>query len=309
MTRRFALLPNPAAGGGRSGRILPEVAGELDRLGLPHRTIRAPSLDRAREEAQRAGDAGETVVAIGGDGLVGPVAGALRGSAGTLLIVPAGRGNDFARVLGVPRGPREAARLGASGVERMLDVGEVNGSPFVGIASLGFDSVANRIANESRVVRGNLVYLYAALRALAGWRPARFDVTVDGERHVTVGYSVAVANSKAYGGGMFVVPHAELDDGRLDVLMVGHKPKLRFLLDVPKVFRGSHVRDPAALFLRGDRVEVAADRPFTVYADGDPIAELPIRVTVARRALRVLVPAPASGSSPPDAVEPHRASP
>ena len=189
----------------------------------------------------------------------------------------------------------------------MLDVGEVNGAAFVGIASLGFDSDANRIANESRLVRGKLVYLYAALRALAAWRPARFEVTVDGERHAVVGYSVAVANSKAYGGGMFVVPHAELDDGRLDVLMAGQKPKLRFLGDLPKVFRGTHVDDPAARFLRGEVVEVAADRPFTVYADGDPIAELPARITVARRALRVVTPV-AGAAEPAPAVGAGRAS-
>jgi YegS/Rv2252/BmrU family lipid kinase len=302
VTRRLALLSNPAAGGGRSGRILPAVATVFDELGLEHRTIRAPTLDRARAEAGAAAAAGETVVAIGGDGLVGPVAGAMRGEPGALMIVPAGRGNDFARVLDIPSEPSAAARLAVQGVERLLDVGEVNGSAFVGIASLGFDSDANRIANETRLVRGQLVYLYAALRALAAWRPARFEVTVDGERHSFVGYSVAVANSKAYGGGMFIAPHAELDDGRLDVLMAGHKPKLRFLGDLPKVFRGTHVSDPAARFLRGEVVEVSAERPFTVYADGDPIAELPAHVTVARRSLRVMTPV-ARATEPAPAVE------
>jgi YegS/Rv2252/BmrU family lipid kinase len=305
VTRRFALLPNPASGGGRSRRIVPEVAAELGQLGVEHRVIVAPTLDRARAEARTAAAAGETVVAIGGDGLVGPVAGAMRGGPGTLMIVPAGRGNDFARVLGIPTEPRAAAGLAERGVERLLDVGEVNGSPFVGIASLGFDSDANRIANEARLVRGQLVYLYAALKALARWRPARFEVTVDGERHSFVGYTVAVANSKAYGGGMFIVPHAELDDGRLDVLLAGDKPKLRFITDLGKVFRGTHVNDPAARFMRGEVVEVESDRPFTVYADGDPVAELPARVTVARRSLRVMTPADAPTPAP--TVEAHGA--
>jgi YegS/Rv2252/BmrU family lipid kinase len=290
VTRRLALLPNPAAGGGRAARIVPEVVEALDALGLEQRVIDAATLEEACSEAARAASGGEAVVAIGGDGLVGPVAGAIRETPGSLMIVPAGRGNDYARVLGIPREPAAAARLAVDGEERLLDVGEVNGSPFVGIASLGFDSDANRIANETRLVGGNLVYLYAALRALVAWRPARFEVTVDGERHVIVGFSVAVANSKAYGGGMFLVPHAELDDGRLDVLMVAEKPKLRALLDLPRVFRGAHVGDPAAHFLRGQVVEVSADRSFTVYADGDPVAELPARVTVARRSVRVVAP-------------------
>ena len=70
------------------------------------------------------------------------------------------------------------------------------------------------------------MYVYAALKALAGWRPARFDVIVDGGGPRFVGYTVAVANSKAYGGGMYIVPHAELEDGVLDVLLVGQKSKL-----------------------------------------------------------------------------------
>jgi YegS/Rv2252/BmrU family lipid kinase len=290
VSRRLALVPNPAAGGGRAERIVPEVMSELDAMGADCRLIAASTLSDAREQAGRAAAAGEGVVAIGGDGLVGPIAGAMRGAPGALTIVPAGRGNDYARVLRIPREPRPAARLALEGEERTLDVGEVNGVPFVGIASLGFDSDANRIANETRIVRGSLVYLYAALRALIAWRDARFEVTVDGERREVIGYSVLVANSKAYGGGMFVMPHAELDDGRLDVLLVGEKSKLGFLRHIPRVFRGAHVEDPAATFLRGERVEVAADRPFAVYADGDPVAELPAVMTVARRSLRVTCP-------------------
>ena len=94
----------------------------------------------------------------------------------------------------------------------------MNDTPYLGIASFGFDSDANRIANEARLVRGNLVYVYAALRALVAWKPATFTATVDGERHEVTGYSMGVCNSKAYGGGMYVAPQAVLDDGKLDVV-------------------------------------------------------------------------------------------
>ena len=129
-------------------------------------------------------------------------------------------------------------------------------------------------------MKGNLVYLYAALRTLAGWKHARFRVTVDGREREVVGYSVAIGNSKAYGGGMFVFPHAKLDDGLLDVLTVAKHGKLRWLARVPKVFKGTHVDNPYGRFETGEVVQVVADRPFTVYADGDPIAELPLEVTI-----------------------------
>jgi diacylglycerol kinase family enzyme len=176
----------------------------------------------------------------------------------------------------------------------VVDLGLANGRPFVGIASLGFDSDANRIANEAKLVKGNLVYLYAALRALAGWKHARFRVTVDGREHEVVGYSVAVGNSKAYGGGMFVFPHAKLDDGLLDIVTVAEHGKLRWLAAVPKVFKGTHVDSPYGKFDTGELVKVVADRPFTVYADGDPIAELPLEVTVDKASLRVIVPTEAT---------------
>jgi len=291
--RRLALFANPAAAGGRALATLPAVETELTHLGVQHRVVDTRGVDHARDEARRAAEDGETVVAVGGDGLVGCLAGALRGGAGPLAIVPSGRGNDFARVLKIPTEPREAARVAVDGKERTLDLGLANGRPFVGIASLGFDSDANRIANEARLVKGNFVYLYAALRALAGWKHARFRVTIDRREREVVGYSVAIGNSKAYGGGMFVFPHAQLDDGLLDVLTIEQHGKLRWLMHVPKVFKGN-VDSPYGRYETGEVVQVVADRPFTVYADGDPIAELPLEVRVDKASLRVIVPTEAA---------------
>jgi diacylglycerol kinase family enzyme len=195
-------------------------------------------------------------------------------------------------VLGISRDPAEACDTIATGVERVVDVGEVDGRPFIGVASCGFDSDANRIANETTLVKGNLVYAYGALRAMWEWKPARFRLDLDGREQVTfTGYSVACANSRAYGGGMFIAPEAELDDGQLDVVMSGRVGKLRALYDLPKVFTGAHADLPHVRIVRAAEVRVSADRPFTMYADGDPIAELPATVRVHQRSLRVLAPA------------------
>ena len=290
MSRRFALLANPAARGGRALEELPAVEEELTRLGAEYRLVKTHSLDHACSEARTASETGEVVASIGGDGLAGRLAGVLRGTDTPLAIIPAGRGNDYARVLGIPKDLRQATRLAVEGKERLVDVALANGRPYLGIASLGFDSDANRIANDSKLVKGNLVYLYAALRALAAWRHATFAITIDGDESTVRGWSVAVANSKAYGGGMFLVPHAELDDGRLDIFTSGATSKATFLRDLPKVFKGAHVDNPAVSFATGEVVRIEADRPFTVYADGDPIAELPLEVRIEPRSLRVIAP-------------------
>jgi YegS/Rv2252/BmrU family lipid kinase len=258
-------------------------------------------LAHARELALEAADAGEIVVTLSGDGLVGAIADVLRARAGaTLGILPGGRGNDLARVLGIPDDLEAACDVVAGGLTRAMDVGEVldgaaetSGRAFVGIASAGFDSDANRIANEAPPWLGGLVYAYGALRALASWRPARFEVELDppGERRTFSGYSIVVANSRAYGGGMHIAPDASLDDGLLDIVMTEHVGRWRFLANLPRVFKGTHVQEPSVQVVRAREVAVAADRPFVMYADGDPIGELPLRVRALRGAVSVLVPA------------------
>jgi YegS/Rv2252/BmrU family lipid kinase len=294
------LIVNPAAGGGRAGRAAPAVVDALRAHGLTVRREDTRDLDHARELALEGARGGEIAVTLGGDGLAGAAADALRGVPGSILgVLPGGRGNDLARVLGIGQDPVAACATVAGGVARELDLGVVGERAYVGIASCGFDSDANRIANEAPSWLGNLVYAYGAIRTLIAWRPARFELVLDGERHAFTGYSVGACNSKAYGGGMYAAPDALLDDGQLDVVYAERISKLRFLMRIlPKVFKGTHVREPSVHVLRGRDLEIAADRPFTMYADGDPIGELPLRVSVLPGAVRVLVPAGNRPDSP-----------
>lgn len=257
------------------------------------------SLEHGIDEARRAAEDGEVVVVMSGDGLIGQIGGALVETDSPLGVIPGGRGNDFARVLGIPTEIPDAVALIATGVTRKIDVGEVNGRRFLGIASCGFDSDANRIANEARFVKGNLVYLYAALRALAAWKPARFEVTLDGESRAFTGWAVAAANNRAYGGGMFLAPEAELDDGALDVVTTADTSKLHCLVNLPKVFSGRHVENEEVTVTRAAQVEITADRPFAVYADGDHLADLPATVRVLPRALDVIAPPDGALVGPP----------
>jgi YegS/Rv2252/BmrU family lipid kinase len=289
--RRLALIVNPVAGGGRPARALPAVEQALRGHGLEHRLEYTASLDHARELAVEAAASGEVAVAFGGDGLIGAVAEALRHSDGVVGILPGGRGNDLCRMLGIPRKPVAACAVLASGVTRDLDLGEVAGRTFTGIASCGFDSVVNRIANDTRVVRGGAVYAYGLLQALPRWRAADFDVRLDsGETRQFTGYSVAAANSKEFGGGMLLAPDASLTDGMLDVVMIENMPRLRYLLLAPTVFSGRHVRRRGVHVVRSREAHITASRPFSVYADGEAIAELPATIRVLPRAIRMIVP-------------------
>ncbi|HTA14602.1 MAG TPA: diacylglycerol kinase family protein [Solirubrobacteraceae bacterium] len=315
MTSPVCLIVNPSAGGGKAGRVLPEVRVALEGHGLQVRSEATRDLDHARELARAAALAGETAVCLSGDGMVGAVADALREIPEALLgVLPGGRGNDLARVLGISADPVQACATIAEGFSRRLDLGEVGGQAFVGIASVGFDSEANRIANEAPAWLGGLVYAYGALRALLGWRPARFEIELidpvapDGgthalsdaeragerpsERHSFLAYTVGACNSKTYGGGMRAAPDAILDDGLLDVVVLESISKLGFVTKIlPRVFKGTHVREPSVRVFRAREVSIKADRPFAMYADGDPIGDLPVVVKTIPGAVRVLVPA------------------
>jgi YegS/Rv2252/BmrU family lipid kinase len=284
------LLVNLSAGGGRAAKLLPRVEAALRARGVAFRVERTRSLGHARELTRAALAAGEVAAALGGDGLLGAVAGELRNTGGVLGVLPGGRGNDFARKLGIPHDPVAACEYATAGQERRIDLAVVDGRCYLGILSAGLDSDANELANSTKLKLGTAVYAYAALRALARWKPARWTVTLDGERHEFTGYSVAVANSGVFGSGMFLVPDAELDDGMLDVVLCQDTPKRRYLFNLPKVFRGTHVDEPNLRFLRARSITFEADRPFTAFADGDPIADLPATVTVAPGTLRVLAP-------------------
>jgi YegS/Rv2252/BmrU family lipid kinase len=291
MARRpLCLIVNPSAGRGRAARLLPIVEQALRARGMGFRVERTHSLPHARELARGALAAGEVAAAMGGDGLLGAVAGELRGTDGVLGVLPGGRGNDFARKLGIGPDPERACDVLAGGREHAIDVAVAGGRTYLGIASAGFDSDCQDIANATRVPLGEAIYVYSALRAMISWRPADWRVEVDGEPHSFTGYSVAVANSGVFGGGMYLAPEASLEDGVLDVVFIRACPKRRYLMNLPKVFKGTHVTSPDFTLLRGKEITFEAERPFAAYADGDPIANLPVTIKVVPRALKVLVP-------------------
>ena len=219
-----------------------------------------------------------------------------------LGLVPGGRGNDLARVLGIPDDPEGACAIIAEGHTRAVDLGVVadgarrRGRARRSSASPRPASTATPTGSPTRRPSwlGGLVYAYGAMRALISWTPARFEVELDppGERHVFTGYSVAAANSRAYGGGMMLAPGAMLDDGMLDVIAIERVSKARFLANLPKVFGGKHVDEPTVRVFRAREVSIGANRPFTLFADGDPIGELPVRVSALAGAITMIVPPP-----------------
>jgi YegS/Rv2252/BmrU family lipid kinase len=287
----LTLLVNPSSAGGKALKLLPRVEAVLDARRVGFRVERTRSLEHGVQLALRAVELGEVPVVISGDGLIGAVGGALAGADTPLGLIPGGRGNDLARALGIPDEPEAAIDVVLAGHSRLIDVGEANGKRFLGIVSVGFDSECNRLANETHWLRGNLVYAYSMVRTLIGWKSARFTIAVGEERKRISGYFVAVANNSVYGGGMYIAPEAEIDDGRFDVVAIEEGSKLGFLWGLRDVLKGAHLGKDEVSSFRTSRLELDASRPFPVYADGDHLTDLPVSLRVLPSCLSILVPA------------------
>jgi diacylglycerol kinase (ATP) len=298
---RALVVHNPTAGGGRAGRLAPRVVERLRGDGAEVAQHRTLSLEDARLAACRAAGEVDAVVAVGGDGTVGACAAGLAdagpGARAALGVVPAGGGNDAARSLGLPADdPLAAAGLLTRLARRPADLATVAGRAYLNVAGAGFDSEVNRVANQRlRWARGRLRYVGAVLAELVVGRPATFELVLDGRAARLQAWLVAVANGPSYGGGMRVAPAASLDDGLLEVVVIGEIGRLEFLRTFPQVFSGRHVEHPAVAVHRAARVDLDADRTLAVYADGEPAGTLPATFEVRPAAVTVLAADPAPG--------------
>lgn len=287
---RFGAIINPVAGCGAGARIADELAGFLRGAGAEVSIDFSRTLEHAHQLATQVCRGDRIVLAVGGDGLAGCVAHAVVANGGVLGLVPAGRGNDFARQLGVPDAPLEVARILLSGVVRVVDVLEAGGRTVLGSVYVGVDSAANAIVNTRPRVPRWAVYQYAAVRSLLTFRPVGYRIILDGQDQTEDGFTVVVANSGYYAAGVHIVPTAEVDDGLLDVLLIKDVARWRLIAALREIYSGTHLRRPEMEIRRGREVVLTANRPIPVYADGEPLTDMPVRVRVLPGALRVLSP-------------------
>ena len=289
-------MVNPAAGGGRAGLLASRVAGQLGANGIDVRTLvgrdRSQASDLGHEAVARGVDA---LVAVGGDGTVALVLQAVADTGTPLGIIPAGTGNDIARAVGLPRRDAEAAVDAIiAGEVQTVDLGRATTSEgswwFAGVLATGFDTLVNERANTMRRPRGRSRYHLALLAELGKLAPMAYEITVDDVVLETTANLVAVGNGASYGGGMHIVPGADMSDGWLDVTVIGPLGRAKLLRLFPEIYPGTFVRHDVVRRLRG-RVVVLATAGGVAYADGERVGPMPVRAEVVPGALRVLAPA------------------
>jgi diacylglycerol kinase (ATP) len=300
--RRVAVVINPISGTGGRLDVAREraelAAGLLVGRGIAPEVFLTERPGHARELAASALSRGTSLVlAWGGDGTVNEVASALAFSAAALAIVPSGSGNGLARELGIPFQPHEAFAVAFEGRELVMDAGELDGRLFFNIAGIGLDArVAHEFAAEGLIRRGFLRYAEITLRELFSYEPDEHTIITDGEALRVRALLVAIANARQYGNGAIIAPHARLDDGRLDVVVIEHRSPLRALVQMPRVFMGQVARVPGVTIRQAARIEITSAHPVVYHVDGEPfVGSASISSRVQPRALRIKIPA-AAGS-------------
>jgi YegS/Rv2252/BmrU family lipid kinase len=306
------IIVNPMSRSGRTGRewasVEPQVHAALGPVEIVKTTGRRAATELAREAALRGS---ETIVAAGGDGTFSEVAAGVldsgRAQRVALGLLPFGSGGDLPRTLGIDRALDRALEVVAAGRTRPIDVGRVrcidrsgqhHEGWFVNEASVGLSAdVARHVDRMPKRLGGRVAFAFGAARTIFGHRASRMCARVDDKRiHEGPTTLIAIANGCYFGGGMKIAPSAELDDGRLDVVVGPAFSRTRLLVDLlPRLYRGTHVSDPGIDIHRGQRVEIEPlgdAQPASVEADGELLGSLPASFEIEAMALRVLAPAP-----------------
>lgn len=268
MARPPLLLLNPAAARGRAAERLRRA---LEPAG-PEFVVTRSAADLTDLSRAAAAEGRDRVIVAGGDGALHYAIQALAGTECALGVVPLGSGNDLARALGIDLDPLRALRKALSGRSRRIDLGCVDGRLFAGVVGLGFDGEVTQFVNErTGWPRGRWAYPYAVLRTLRSFQPPLLHVAHERGTWEGAAILAALANSPCFGGGMRIAPEARLDDGRLDLVIVERIAKIKLVGLFPRVYGGSHIRHRSVRWLRIRQATLRADRPLTLYADGEPL--------------------------------------
>ena len=299
---RTAIIINPISGTGRRpdrGRLRAAFAvSETQRHGVEAGVFVTERPGHARELAAAALERGvRLVIAWGGDGTVNEIASELAFRDADLAIIPSGSGNGLARELRIPFDPGEAIAHALAAPARRIDCGELDGRLFVNVAGLGLDArVAHQFAARGVFRRGFLRYLEIASRELMRYQPEDHAILADGLETRTPALLVAIANSRQYGNGAIIAPRARLDDGRLDLVVVAHRPVWQTIRAVPALFRGRIADVPGVTMTQTERVEISSSRQTLYHVDGEPfVGGMHLTARAHRAALRVRIDVRAEG--------------
>ncbi len=282
----YLVVINPSAGGGKGAREGERVIDYLQKKNLPFYKVSGASISDSLKQVDQAISSQKfsTLVAVGGDGLIHALLERISHNNLTLLAIPAGTGNDFAKSVGMHKKSVENIFASLTRMQpKVIDLGLAKGPGyekyFVQILSSGFDAHVNDRANHFKRVKGRFKYVIAVLAELSLFKSLEYSIKWDGKILTQRAMMVIVANGSNYGGGMKICPHADQSDQMLDLMYVKKVSRARLLAVFPRVFIGAHVNHPKIKFERASSFELQGQT--IAFADGEYLGKLPVHVSIA----------------------------
>ncbi len=268
---KHLFIINPQAGKGKPLKLVPLIkeyfAGRDEQYQIEFTEYpgHAAALTRQHVQSDR-----YRVYAVGGDGTLNEVLNGIVGSDSSLAVIPAGTGNDFVKTLGRKMELQELLHLTIKGKEKPLDLAVINNRYFINISSVGFDAeVVEKTLRFKKGLLAGVSYLAGVLLTLLRYKNHPLNITVDGESISTRFLLIAVANGRYYGGGFLPTPGALLDDGLLDICMIGKKNIFEIMGTIAKYMKGTHHTVKRVSFLKGKEINISCEKEIAVNIDGE----------------------------------------
>jgi diacylglycerol kinase (ATP) len=305
--QRYFVIVNPVSGRGNGEKYYPIIEELLQQLGIPFEMVRTQNPGHATQLAERASrDGFGVVVAVGGDGTANEVLNGLvrarqngNGQA-AMGLIPIGRGNDFAFGVGAPILLEEACQALSSGKRKWIDVGCVRGGDypegrfFGNGVGIGFDAVVGFEALKLKRLHGFPSYIVAALKTIfLYYRAPIVRVKFNDQELVLPALMVSIMNGRRMGGGFFMAPEGQTNDGMFDLCIARQVSRPAIFLLIPRFMQGSQAGHPAIQMVRADHVTVTAvEGKLPAHADGETLcyAGERLELTLFPRMLEILAP-------------------
>ncbi len=265
----YYFIINPASGRGKGAAFGKRLEDKLSSLKLDYRLVYTEKPMHARELAAEAAEKYDVIVAVGGDGTLQEILNGMHGSPAALGILPVGSGNDFVRAVPIPVDMEKSLALLLQDKRRKIDLAKVNDRIYHNGVGVGFDAWAVHTGNQVTRLRGNAIYLYAVLHTLANFKPQEVELSFNGNTFTKNYFLMTIANGVALGGGFYLTPDAEIDDGLLDLCLVQNMSKLSIIKNLLKVYSGKHKEDPRVEMVRTREITIRSENGFAVHADGE----------------------------------------
>lgn len=289
---KYLFIVNPVAGKGKTIEFIPKIKESFDKDNINYEVKVTKEKGEGEKIAREEIEKGYThIISVGGDGTAYEVVNGIGNRNIVLGVLPAGTGNDFARMIKMPKDSYAILQILKTAKTKRVDIGKVNNRYFLNCSSVGIDAeIVKETEAIKKYVSGPSAYLLGVFKTLTKYKNKEVEILIDNKKIKRNIELVAVSNGKYYGGGMKINPMADFHDGLLDICLVNKMNKFKFASLFLTVFKGKHTKFREVEIFRGKEVKILGDESLLLNADGDIIGNIPAEINVEKTTIDVIFP-------------------